>query len=105
MAEKLHELAAAVNVSWDVPQSRVICGAHLINTVVQSVLKDSLKATGPEAGMDVLDEDALIDLAAASTNPIIKVSAHIFHLITVDSILIFACTFAASASHICFQAD
>jgi hypothetical protein len=76
MAGKLQDLASAVDVPWDVPQSRVICGAHLINTVVQSILKDTLKATGPETGMEELDEDALIDLAATSTNPVIKVSNH-----------------------------
>jgi len=73
MSEKLKDLSSAENVAWDVPKSRVICGAHLVNTVIQSILKDGFKATGPDAGMDELDEDALIDLASSSTNPIIKV--------------------------------
>ena len=73
MSEKLKDLACAHNVNWDVPQSHVICGAHLINTVVQTVLKDILKATGPDAGMDEIDEDALVDLASSpSANPMLK---------------------------------
>ena len=80
MSEKIKDLSFADDTAWDVPQSWIICGAHLINTVVQAVLKDVLRATGPDSGMDEADEDALIDLAGSSSSPIIKVGCFGYEL-------------------------
>jgi hypothetical protein len=73
MSTQIYDRTTSLNKSWDAPSNHILCGAHVLNTVVQEVLKVALKAT--ELGMEEEDDVALAQLAATGCNVVLKVGA------------------------------
>jgi len=71
MCTQILEATTALNKPWDAPSNHILCGAHIMNTVVQEVLKVSLKATA--LGMEESDDEALANLAEDGGSVVLKV--------------------------------